>query len=80
MNPPQDDRPREGIGIIRRIILFMMAALMVAGGGYLIFVQLFVAPFIYLRVLGVAGTLLALGLYLLWDDFIRPLIKPSQNA
>src|SRR5262249_19937396 len=69
----------EGMTPIRRIILFIMAALMIAGGGYVIVMQLFYAPFIYLRVVGGAGTLLALGAYLLWEDFIRPLIKRAPS-
>ena len=59
--------------ILRRTALFLFACAALGGGGYLLFLSL-QHPNIYslLRGAGTGGILIALGGYLLWDDFVRP--------
>jgi hypothetical protein len=57
---------------MRKLLLFVIATALVAGGLYLIGAEIFLARGIYLRVVFVASVLLLFGGYLLWADFVAP--------
>jgi hypothetical protein len=66
---------------MRKLLLFVIAATMLVGGLYLLVGELFVASIIYFRYV-IAGAMLAtLGGYLLWTDFVAPLlgIKTAED-
>jgi hypothetical protein len=55
---------------MRRAILILVAAAMLVGGGYVLILQLTASTVMYRFI--VSGVLvLALGVYLLWDEFLR---------
>ena len=59
---------------MRKAVLFTVASAMIVGGLFLVFAELFWASRIYsLAVVG-AGGLVAVGGYLLWEDFIAPVL------
>lgn len=45
---------------------------MIAGGGYWLVIQLAYSHKFWLAMVAGAGAIMALGLYLLWTDFIGP--------
>jgi hypothetical protein len=63
------------IGPARRILLFVIALAMVVGGAGLLVFEVFFARHIYVWLAGGAAGLFALGLYLMWEDFLRPLVQ-----
>ncbi|MEA1672271.1 hypothetical protein [Nitrospirillum sp. BR 11163] len=60
---------------IRKTVLFIVMALMIGGGGYIIERQLLSHHAIFWRGLFMGGFLLAFGIYLLVDDFINPALR-----
>ena len=57
-------------GLVSRIILVLVAITMVIGGAYVLILQATSSPVRYR--FAVSGVLvIALGLYLLWDEFFR---------
>ena len=58
---------------MRKALLFVIATAMVAGGLYLLAAELLWASVIYFKFVIGGGALVALGAYLLWEDFILPL-------
>jgi hypothetical protein len=62
--------------ILRKGALFLFACAALGAGFYLVFLSL-EHPNIYslLRGAGTGGILIALGGYLLWDDFVRPRLR-----
>ncbi|MDE1147050.1 MAG: hypothetical protein PW843_10590 [Azospirillaceae bacterium] len=59
-------------GKIRKTLLFIVMAAMLGGGAYIIELQVHSTHRLYFRGLAVGGFLVAFGLYVLVDDFIRP--------
>ena len=61
--------------MIRRILLFAVATGLIFGGSYLIFLSL-EHPNIYVILRFGLGALFLVGLgsYVVWDDFIKPLL------
>ena len=55
---------------MRRVILILVATAMVVGGGYVLILQVTASTVMYRFI--VSGVLvLTLGIYLLWDEFLR---------
>ena len=57
---------------MRKAILFVVSTAMVVGGLYLLVAEFFWATVIYFKIVFGAATLIAVGVYLLWEDFIAP--------
>ena len=55
---------------MRRVILILVATAMVVGGGYVLVLQLTTSTVMY-RFIASSVLVLALGIYLLWDEFLR---------
>jgi hypothetical protein len=53
-------------------MLLVISIAMIAGGLYLMAVELLWARIIYFKIVIGAAVLVTLGAYLLWDDFIGP--------
>ena len=64
---------------VRKTILLVLATAMIAGGCWLLYEQLTVSTIISGKFVFGGGLLIAVGIMLLWEDFIAPLIarKPS---
>jgi uncharacterized membrane protein len=63
------------IGPLRRLLLLLLSIALVAGGLTLASREISVTEgHVFWRGLIVAGFLTALGGYLLWEDFIRPVL------
>jgi hypothetical protein len=64
---------------MRQAILFLLYGIMIVGGGYALGLQLVFDE--KLRFLLVGGTvaLMALGLYMLWIDFIGPAFGSKEE-
>ncbi|HEV8016581.1 MAG TPA: hypothetical protein VGP48_13670 [Stellaceae bacterium] len=63
---------RYGSAVMRKALLLIVAVGLIAGGTYLL-AQSLAHPNVYsvLRGAGVAVIFVALGAYLLWDDFVK---------
>jgi hypothetical protein len=59
---------------MRRILAFVVEVALVLWGGFLLVFELGCASRIYFLAVGGGGMMVALGLYLLWTDFIGPLV------
>ena len=57
---------------MRKVVLFILATGMIAGGAWFIFVQLFFSPVIYFKILLGSTMLVVIGIFLMWEDFIEP--------
>jgi hypothetical protein len=55
---------------MRKLLVFVVSAVMIVGGLYLLGVELLLAERIYLRSIIVGAMLVAAGGYFLWTDFI----------
>jgi hypothetical protein len=60
---------------MRKTILLVVASAMVVGGLYVVVAQFFWSPKIYFMFVFGAGAVAAVGLYLLWEDFIAPMLR-----
>jgi hypothetical protein len=67
---------------MRKIILFVLCSVMVAGGLYAVVFDLVYASVAFTRVLIGATCLAVVGGYLIWTDFVAPLlgIKTWEDA
>jgi len=73
--------------IIRRVLLFLLSIILISGGIYVMMANLhcMLPPFargcqyFYLRGLFASLVLEILGAYLLWDDFVRPLLPKKTK-
>jgi len=64
-------RNEGGLGrIMRSAFIVLIATTMVASGAYVVLLQLKASPVMY-RFLISGILIIALGLYLLWDEFLR---------
>jgi hypothetical protein len=59
---------------MRKVILLIIASAMVVGGLYVVAAQLFWLPKIYFMFVFGADAVAAVGLNLLWEDFIAPML------
>jgi hypothetical protein len=59
---------------MRKIVLFVISVAMVVGGLYLLTIELFWSEIIYFRMVIAGAMLITLGSYLLWSDFLAPLL------
>jgi hypothetical protein len=57
---------------VRKAILFLLYGIMIVGGGYALALQLVFAEKLRFLFVGGTGAVMALGLYMLWTDFIGP--------
>jgi hypothetical protein len=57
---------------MRKAVLFAIYIIMAVGGGFALVIQLAHASKIWFAMAAGAGAIMALGLYLLWTDFIAP--------
>ncbi|MBB6252708.1 hypothetical protein [Nitrospirillum iridis] len=60
---------------IRKVMLFIVMALMIGGGAYIIDRQIVSHHAIFWRGLAMGGFLMAFGLYVLVDDFLKPIAR-----
>jgi hypothetical protein len=60
---------------VRRAIILVIATAMIAGGGWLLYEQLSVSTIIYGKFLLAGGALVFVGLVLLWEDIIAPMVR-----
>ncbi len=68
------------MGAMRRLLLFVVSVGMLVGGLYWLVAELLLADRIYFRFV-IAGAMLAtLGAYLLWIDFIAPLLGFKEES
>jgi hypothetical protein len=58
---------------MRKLLLLILSMAMIGGGFWLLGLELFAANIIWGRAVMAGVMLLALGIYLLWADFIAPL-------
>ena len=65
---------------MRRIILFLFAIALLGCGLSIAWMEVIVAPTIYWSGLFVSLTLASLGAYLLWDDFVKPLLSNPPHV
>jgi hypothetical protein len=66
MSPP--------ISPVRRTILLVIASANIVGGVWLLYEQVTVSTIIYGWALFAGGLLVTVGLVLLWEEFIAPLL------
>ena len=59
----------------RKVLLFLLAAAMIAGGVYLLTEELLTARVVYGKLVVAGGFLIVMGRYLLWADFIAPALR-----
>jgi hypothetical protein len=59
---------------MRKTLLFLIAVAMIVGGLWLLGAELLVADIIYFKLVFGGVVLVTLGVYLLWADFIAPLL------
>lgn len=59
---------------MRKLLLFVVSAAMLVGGLYWLVVELLLVDRIYFRFVIGGAVLATLGAYLLWIDFIAPLL------
>jgi hypothetical protein len=59
---------------MRKVILFILSIAMVAAGLYVLAAQTFWSPVIYGKFLLMGAFLTWAGIYLLWADFIEPIL------
>ena len=59
---------------IRRAVIFVISTAMIAGGCWLLYEQFTVSRTIYGWALMTGGMLITIGLALLWQDLIAPLL------
>jgi hypothetical protein len=59
---------------MRKVILFLLSIAMVAAGLYVLAAQTFWSPVIYGKFLLMGAFLTWAGIYLLWSDFIEPVL------
>jgi hypothetical protein len=59
---------------MRKAILFVVAMAMIVGGLYVLIAQLFWSPVIFFKFVIGACAIASLGIYLLWDDFLAPML------
>jgi hypothetical protein len=64
---------------MRKLAIFVIAIAMIVGGGYLLFEQFTASTIVYFRFVFAGGALVAVGLMLLWEDFISPFMQGSQK-
>ena len=64
---------------MRKFVLAILAVAMIVGGGWLLFEQFTVSTIIYGKVVFFCGMLVGIGILLLWEDFISPVVRGSQN-
>lgn len=63
---------------MRKVILFVIAMAMIVGGLYVMIAQLFWSPVIFFMFVMGGGVLAFAGIYLLWEDFLAPLLKRGK--
>jgi hypothetical protein len=64
---------------MRRAILFLISIVILAAGAYLLLYEVFFASVIRGRLLMASAGLMTVGGYVLWDDFIVPLLARSKQ-
>jgi hypothetical protein len=64
---------------MRRISLFFVEAGLVFWGGFLMVFELGYASRIYFLAVAGGGVMVVAGLYLLWTDFIGPLVGAKET-
>jgi hypothetical protein len=57
---------------MRKALLLVVASAMVAGGLAVLFSEFFWSPRIYFLAVSAGAALVAVGGYLLWEDFLAP--------
>jgi hypothetical protein len=57
---------------MRKFILLIFAGAMLAGGGYVVFVELLLAEIVFFRAVFAGAGLALAGGYLIWTDFVAP--------
>ena len=60
---------------VRRAILLVLATAMIVGGCWLLYEQLTASTIIYGKFLLGGAVLVFIGLVLLWEDFIAPMLQ-----
>jgi hypothetical protein len=60
--------------LLRKPFILVVSTAMMVGGLYLLAAELFLAHRIFARIMIAGATLTAMGGYLLWADFIAPLV------
>ena len=66
---------------VRKLLVFVISAVMIVGGFYLLAGQLLAADIIYFRFVIAGAVLAVLGTYLLWADIFVPMlgIKTAED-
>ena len=59
---------------IRKTIVLLIATLMIAGGAWLLYAQFTVSTRISVLALLTGSALVSVGFFLLWEDFVAPLL------
>jgi hypothetical protein len=59
---------------VRRAIIFVISAAMIAGGGWLLYEQLTVSLIVWGRLMLASVTLVTVGATWMWHDAIAPLL------
>ena len=57
--------------VMRKALLFVVAVAMIVGGLWWLLGELFIADIIYFKFVIGSTILMALGVYLLWHDFMK---------
>jgi hypothetical protein len=65
---------------MRRAVLFLVVIGLIIAGVYILAFEVFYAQRIYFGLAAGAGMMIWLGLYLLWEDFLVPLLKSGTRA
>ena len=59
---------------MRKLILLVVATAMVVGGLYVVVAQLMWSPIIFFKFVIGGVALASVGIYLLWEDFLAPML------
>jgi hypothetical protein len=66
---------------MRKALLFVIAVAMIVGGVWWLVGEQFIAQIIHFKLVIASTILMALGAYLLWDDFMKhPDLEPKESS
>jgi hypothetical protein len=68
-----------GIKLMRQIAFLFVVACMISIGSYFLYVQLFNSPIIYFKIVSGSGMLIAMGVYMVWEEIIVPYLARNND-
>lgn len=64
---------------MRQTTFLFVVACMISIGSYFLYIQLFHSPIIYFKIVAGSGMLIAMGVYMAWEEIIAPYLARNNN-